>query len=114
MITTHDIGRHALLRSRWPIVLVGALAMSVFIASAAVAAADSSAQAKPTIVLVHGAWADSSSWTGVIERLQHDGFTVLAPANPLRSLQSDSAYISSFLAQVDRPVVLVGHSTEAW
>jgi pimeloyl-ACP methyl ester carboxylesterase len=99
-----------LLRSLGLTVLIGALALSVFIATGAAAAADNSAQTKPTIILVHGAWADSSSWSGVIERLQRDGFTVLAPANPLRSLTSDSAYVSSFLAQVDGPVVLVGHS----
>jgi pimeloyl-ACP methyl ester carboxylesterase len=98
------------LRSLWFVSLAGALALSVFVATGATAAADNSAHTKPTIVLVHGAWADSSSWSGVIERLQRAGFTVLAPANPLRSLQSDSAYISSLLAQVDGPVVLVGHS----
>jgi pimeloyl-ACP methyl ester carboxylesterase len=110
VITTNRIFRLPPLCSLSLIVLVGALALSAFIATGAVAAADYSAQAKPTIVLVHGAWADSSSWSGVIERLQSDGFTVLAPANPLRSLQSDSAYISSVLSQVTGPVVLVGHS----
>lgn len=65
----------------------------------------------PTIVLVHGAWADSSSWNGVIPALQSEGFTVLAPPNELRGLVSDSAYIASFLAQrTSGPVVLVGHS----
>jgi pimeloyl-ACP methyl ester carboxylesterase len=92
------------------IVLVGALALSVFIGTSAAAAADSSAQTKPTIVLVHGAWADSSSWSGVIQRLQAAGFTVLAPADPLRSLDSDSAYLSSLLGQIQGPIVLVGHS----
>jgi pimeloyl-ACP methyl ester carboxylesterase len=82
----------------------------VFVGTGAAAAADNSAQTRPTIVLVHGAWADSSSWSGVIQRLQGAGFTVLAPANPLRSLQSDSAYISSFLGQIQGPIVLVGHS----
>ncbi|MBV9546888.1 MAG: alpha/beta hydrolase [Chloroflexi bacterium] len=98
------------LRSLWSIVLVAALALSVFVATGAAAAADYSTQPKPTIVLVHGAWADSSSWSRVIERLQRLGYTVLAPANPLRSLQSDSTYISSILAQVSGPIVLVGHS----
>lgn len=110
MITINRIVRQTLLRSLWFVVLVAAVASSVFIATGAAAAPDNSAQAKPTIVLVHGAWADSSSWNRVIKRLQTDGFTVLAPANPLRSLQSDSAYISSFLAQVSGPVVLVAHS----
>jgi pimeloyl-ACP methyl ester carboxylesterase len=110
MTTTKRLFHRPLLRALGFIVLVGALALSVFAATGAAAAADTSPQTKPTIVLVHGAWADSSSWSGVIQRLQADGFTVLAPANPLRSLQSDSAYLSSFLAQVPGPIVLVGHS----
>src|SRR4051812_17461424 len=65
---------------------------------------------KPTIVLVHGAFADSSSWNGVIKRLQHDGYSVVAPANPLRGLASDAEYLGSFLKSVNGPVVLVGHS----
>ena len=66
---------------------------------------------KPTIVLVHGAWADASSWNAVIAPLQSEGFTVLAPPNELRGLTSDAAYIGSFLAQrTTGPVVLVGHS----
>ncbi|MFB7209069.1 alpha/beta fold hydrolase [Streptomyces sp. NPDC056255] len=65
---------------------------------------------KPTIVLVHGAFADASSWSGTIRRLQHAGYPVLAPANPLRGLAADTAYLRSVLAAVDGPVVLVGHS----
>jgi pimeloyl-ACP methyl ester carboxylesterase len=65
---------------------------------------------KPTIVLVHGAWADASSWTPVIERLQQAGYTVDAPPNPLLGLAYDSAYIASYLKQIKGPVVLVGHS----
>ena len=65
---------------------------------------------KPTIVLVHGAYADASSWNGVIERLQPQGYTVIAPANPLRGVTADSAYTASLLAQIDGPVLLVGHS----
>jgi pimeloyl-ACP methyl ester carboxylesterase len=65
---------------------------------------------KPTVVLVHGAFADSSSWNGVIARLEHDGYPVIAAANPLRGLDSDSAYISSLLATIPGPVILVGHS----
>ncbi len=63
-----------------------------------------------TIVLVHGAFADASSWTGVIERLQAHGVRVTAPANPLRGLASDSAYLASFLNQIPGPVLAVGHS----
>jgi pimeloyl-ACP methyl ester carboxylesterase len=66
---------------------------------------------KPTIVLVHGAWADGSSWNAVSAALQGDGFTVLTPPNLLRGVAGDAAYVSSFLAQrTAGPVVLVGHS----
>jgi pimeloyl-ACP methyl ester carboxylesterase len=65
---------------------------------------------KPTIVLVHGAFADASSWNGVIERLQQHGYTVIAPANPLRGVTADSAYTASLLNQIDGPVLLAGHS----
>jgi pimeloyl-ACP methyl ester carboxylesterase len=66
---------------------------------------------KPTIVLVHGAWADASSWATVTSRLQRDGYTVLAPPNPLRGLSGDAAYLAAFLQQrTTGPVVLVGHS----
>jgi pimeloyl-ACP methyl ester carboxylesterase len=66
---------------------------------------------KPTIVLVHGAWADASSWNAVATELQGQGFTVLAPQNLLRGVEPDAAYVASFLAQrTTGPVVLVGHS----
>jgi pimeloyl-ACP methyl ester carboxylesterase len=65
---------------------------------------------KPTIVLVHGAWADASSWTPVIERLQAAGYPVVAPPNPLQGLTYDSKYIASYLKQIKGPVILVGHS----
>ena len=64
----------------------------------------------PTAVLVHGAFADAASWTGVIAELQNDGISVVAPPNPLRGLEADAAYIASVAAQIDGPVVLVGHS----
>jgi pimeloyl-ACP methyl ester carboxylesterase len=64
----------------------------------------------PTVVRVHGAFADASSWNGVVERLQHDGYPVIAPANPLRGLAEDSTYVASVLASVKGPVILVGHS----
>ena len=66
---------------------------------------------KPTIVLVHGAWADASSWNAVASDLQGQGFTVLAPTNLLRAVAIDAPYVTSFLAQrTSGPVVLVGHS----
>lgn len=65
---------------------------------------------RPTIVLVHGDWADGSSWSGVIERLQRRGFTVVAPPNPLRGPSSDAPYLASFLQTISGPIVLVAHS----
>jgi pimeloyl-ACP methyl ester carboxylesterase len=65
---------------------------------------------QPTIVLVHGAFADASSWNAVIERLQQQGWTVVAAANPLRGVAADSAYLASVVNQMDGPVLLVGHS----
>src|SRR4051812_14026181 len=64
----------------------------------------------PTVVLVHGAFADASSWNGVIERLLANGVSVTAPANPLRGISADSAYLAAVLAQMPGPVVAVGHS----
>jgi pimeloyl-ACP methyl ester carboxylesterase len=61
-------------------------------------------------VLVHGAWADGAGWNGVIKRLQQDGYTVTALANPLRSLASDAASISAYLDTIPGPVIVVGHS----
>src|SRR5436305_10851443 len=63
-----------------------------------------------TVVLVHGAFADASSWNGVIERLQKAGVQVTAPANPLRGLSIDSAYLASLFSQISGPVLAVGHS----
>jgi pimeloyl-ACP methyl ester carboxylesterase len=65
---------------------------------------------KPTVVLVHGGWADSSGWNAQVATLQRRGYPVIAPANPLRGLQSDAAYIRSVLTTIDGPIVLVGHS----
>lgn len=66
--------------------------------------------AKPTVVLVHGAWADASGWSGVTESLQAKGYPVVATANPLRSLTGDSAYLAARLKTIKGPIVLVGHS----
>jgi pimeloyl-ACP methyl ester carboxylesterase len=65
---------------------------------------------RPTVVLVHGAFAESSSWTGVIERLQAEGLQVTAPPDPLRGLDADVAYLTDVLAQTPGPIILVGHS----
>ena len=64
----------------------------------------------PTVVLVHGAFADASSWNGVVELLQAKGLQVTAPANPLRGIAIDSAYIAGVLDQVRGPILAVGHS----
>lgn len=67
-------------------------------------------EGRPTVVLVHGAFADSSSWNGVIESLTRDGYPVIAAANPLRGLHSDAEYVESVISSVPGPVVLAGHS----
>ena len=64
----------------------------------------------PTVVLVHGAFADASSWNGVIERLQAKGVPVKAPANPLRGISTDSAYIAGVFEETPGPILAVGHS----
>jgi len=77
-------------------------------ANATVQASDD--QAKPTIVLVHGAFADTSSWNGVIAELGRQGYRAVAAANPLRGVASDAASVSSLIGSIQGPVVLVGHS----
>src|SRR3954465_3628666 len=63
-----------------------------------------------TVVLVHGAFADSSGWDGVVGRLQEAGIEVRAAPNPLRGISQDSSYVASFIEQIEGPVLLVGHS----
>jgi pimeloyl-ACP methyl ester carboxylesterase len=91
------------------------LGTAVAVAATAIPAVSASANtgqqaAKPTVVLVHGAWADGSSWNGVVSGLQHDGYTVDVPPNPLRGVATDSAYLASYLKTIQGPIVLVGHS----
>jgi pimeloyl-ACP methyl ester carboxylesterase len=76
----------------------------------AIAQSASPAGGKPTIVLVHGAWADGSSWNGVIKPLQDAGYTVLAPPNELRGPANDASVISTLVKSIPGPVILVGHS----
>ena len=80
------------------------------IGAAAQAPAAPVATQKPTILLVHGAFADSSSWNGVITILQRHGYRVVAAANPLRSVRSDADAVSDIVKSIKDPVVLVGHS----
>lgn len=101
------------MRVRKVIAVLGALlALAASVPSGAGAAEDAekSGAKKPTIVLVHGAFADASSWNGVVERLQRKGFRVIAVANPLRSLTGDAEYLRKVLASIDGPIVLAGHS----
>jgi pimeloyl-ACP methyl ester carboxylesterase len=91
-------------------VLIGILILFAATSVSAAAQPAGARGAEPTIVLVHGAFADASSWNGVVERLQEQGHTVVAPANPLRGIAADSAYIASVVAQIEGPVLLVGHS----
>lgn len=83
------------------------LALSVSIAYGGLTVA---AETKPTIVLVHGAFADSSSWNGVVKILDKDGYKVIAAANPLRSVASDAESVANLVTSIKTPVILVGHS----
>ncbi|MGY5050711.1 alpha/beta fold hydrolase [Streptomyces sp. 900105755] len=105
----------ALRPTRKRVAVLGAAAAAAALALAVTAPADATGahhtpDTKPTVVLVHGAFADSSSWNGVVKRLQHDGYRVVAPANPLRGLASDADYLNSYLKSVKGPIVLAGHS----
>lgn len=93
-------------------VLIAALSAGLLLAGATTAQAAQSSKAteKPTIVLLHGAFADGSSWSAVTGRLQSDGYKVVAPAVPLRGIASDTSYLSGVLAGIPGPKVLVGHS----
>ena len=89
--------------------LLGLIGVFSMTASAQPSTASQTAT-KPTIVFVHGAWADSSGWNGVIERLQAEGYSAIALPNPLRGVTSDAAYIAGTLAGIPGPIVLVAHS----
>jgi pimeloyl-ACP methyl ester carboxylesterase len=101
-------------RPRPLITLVAALAAMLLAvlttSSGSAASATGIPTAKPTIVLVHGAFADSSGWSAVTKRLTKDGYKVLAFSNPLRNPQADGEYLRQFLSTITGPVVLVGHS----
>lgn len=71
---------------------------------------DSSMNTLPTIVLVHGAFAESSSWNDVVQSLQNAGYTIIAAPNPLRSVSFDAAFVADILRSVEGPIILVGHS----
>lgn len=86
------------------------IAATVAVATTLMSGTAAAQQAKPTIVLVHGAFADSSSWNGVITNLQQDGYKTIAVANPLRSVSNDARQVSDVVGSIEGPVVLVGHS----
>ncbi len=65
---------------------------------------------QPTVVLVHGAWADATGFDGVIRKLHDEGFRAIGFANPLRELHSDAKYLAELLETIEGPIVLVGHS----
>jgi pimeloyl-ACP methyl ester carboxylesterase len=92
--------------------LVGVLTLTATTASATTLDRDRAGKhaVKPTIVLVHGAFADSSGWNAVAGRLLEDGYPVIAFSNPLRGPASDGEYLRQFLSTITGPVVLVGHS----
>jgi pimeloyl-ACP methyl ester carboxylesterase len=92
------------------LVAVAALLVPLGVGAPASANPPQGGGSRPTIVLVHGDWADASSWNAVIERLQRRGFTVLAPPNPLRGPATDAPYLASFLQTVPGPIVVVAHS----
>jgi pimeloyl-ACP methyl ester carboxylesterase len=105
--------RHARQRTHRSTLLAVVLAVTVALGlfgAATTASASSGDRPRPTVVLVHGAFADASGWNEVIARLQREGYPVLAPANPLRGVASDSAYLAGILQTITGPVVLVGHS----
>jgi pimeloyl-ACP methyl ester carboxylesterase len=94
--------------SGWREVAASALTFIQRFASSSAPAARHSP--KPTVVLVHGAFADASGWSDVIEGLERQGYPVIAPANPLRGVKADAEYMRACLATIQGPIVLVGHS----
>ena len=106
--------RHARLRLIIPVLALAIAALVIPFSQIASAQATTRAVRsdgpKPTIVLLHGAWASSGNWDGVIQRLQADGYTVDAPPNPLQGLPYDSAFLADFLHSISGPIILVGHS----
>jgi len=86
------------------------IAAGLVLLPTASSATDHKPHPKPTIVLIHGAFADASGWADVTTKLQRRGYTVIAPANPLRGVASDAAFIASVLKTIPGPIVLAGHS----
>ena len=87
-----------------------ALTLSIAAGAALPAHAAPAVAVKPTVILVHGAFADATSWNGVATKLRADGYSVIGAANPLRSVQGDAQVVANIVKSVQGPVVLVGHS----
>ncbi|MFF3949425.1 alpha/beta fold hydrolase [Streptomyces sp. NPDC001902] len=113
------MNRHARYRTlRTPLTVMATVTVAAGLLAATMAPASAtkgghgapSHHRKPTVVLVHGAFADSSSWNDVVKKLKHDGYPVVAASNPLRGLASDAAYVRELVDSIDGPVVLAGHS----
>jgi pimeloyl-ACP methyl ester carboxylesterase len=90
--------------------LVLALVVGLPASASSTSGSSDTSRPKPTVVLIHGAFADASGFTDVVANLHQRGYTVYAPANPLRGLAGDADYIRSFLATIPGPIVLAGHS----
>ncbi len=90
--------------------IAGGLAFAAGLLASTAQAEPAPSAAKPTVVLVHGAFADSSSWNGVIAALQHDGYSVVAAPDNLRGVRADADVVADVVKGISGPVVLVGHS----
>jgi pimeloyl-ACP methyl ester carboxylesterase len=106
----HHVTRTPIFRRAIHWLIAMAVALLLIPWFAADASAENGQPARPTVVLVHGAFADSSSWNGVVSRLLAHGYPAIAVAVPLRGVKSDAAYVSDVLRSIKGPVVLVGHS----
>jgi pimeloyl-ACP methyl ester carboxylesterase len=110
MTTPDTKRRHRRSRLFAAVFAVVALVIPLSITGSAAAHGSNGSGPKPTIVLVHGDWADGSSWSAVISRLQRQGYRVVAPPNPLRGPTEDAPYLASYLQTIPGPIILVGHS----
>ena len=110
MTTPDSRLRHRRSRLLAAALAVVALVIPLTITGSAAAHDSNGARPKPTIVLVHGDWADGSSWSAVISRLQRKGYPVVAPPNQLRGPSVDAPYLASYLQTIPGPIILVGHS----
>ena len=110
MTTSEAKPHHRRSRLFAAVLAVVALIITLSIAGSAAAHDSNGTGPKPTIVLVHGDWADGSSWSAVISRLQRQGYTVVAPPNQLRGPSVDDPYLASYLQTISGPIILVGHS----